>query len=184
VPLLLVTGNPGKLIEARRLAGSELVSIALDLPELQSLDLEDVLSAKSEAAFAAAGRPVVVEETGLELAAMNGFPGPLVRWMLEAMGAEGVARAAISLGDARAKAVCLLAWTDGSETVVGRGETSGVLVLPGRGSRGFGWDPVFQPEGESRTYGELDDAGKDALSHRGRAWRDLLSRLRGRRAFG
>jgi XTP/dITP diphosphohydrolase len=51
------------------------------------------------------------------------------------------------------------------------------LVLPPRGEQGFGWDPVFLPEGESRTYGELGPQEKDALSHRGRAWRDLLARL-------
>jgi XTP/dITP diphosphohydrolase len=120
----------------------------------------------------------VVEEAGLELAAMNGFPGPFVRWMLEAVGAEGVARTALGLGDARAKAVCRLAWSDGERTIVGRGETSGELVLPARGERGFGFDPVFQPDGDSRTFGEMDDAEKDALSHRGRAWRDLLRQLR------
>jgi non-canonical purine NTP pyrophosphatase (RdgB/HAM1 family) len=136
-----------------------------------------VLLAKAAAAFAAVGRPLVVEEAGLELPVWNGFPGPLVRWMLEAVGAEGIARAAVALGDPRARAVCALAWTDGERTIVGHGATAGRLVLPGRGTSGFGWDPVFQPEGERLTYGELDDAGKDRLSHRGRAWRDLLARL-------
>jgi non-canonical purine NTP pyrophosphatase (RdgB/HAM1 family) len=151
--------------------------VAVDLPEIQSLDLDEVLAAKAASAFAHVGRALVVEETGLELAALNGFPGPLVRWMLEAVGAEGIARAALALGEARARAVCLLAWTDGARTVVGRGETAGELVLPARGTHGFGWDPVFRPEGETRTYGEMSDGEKDALGHRGRAWRDLLARL-------
>ncbi len=176
-PLLFVTGNPGKLAEARRLAGRDLDSVALDLPELQSLDLEEVLAAKAAAAFAAVGRALIVEEAGLELAALNGFPGPLVRWMLEATGAEGIARTAQALGNPRARAVCALAWTDGRRTIVGRGATAGELVLPGRGERGFGWDPVFRPDGETRTYGELADHEKDALSHRGHAWRDLATHL-------
>ena len=153
--------------------------MALDLPEIQSLDLAEVLSEKCAAAFARLGRPLVVEETGLELAALSGFPGPLVRWMLDAIGAEGIARTALALGDARARAVCLLAWTDGARTVTGRGETAGDLVLPARGTHGFGWDPVFRPAGETRTYGEMSDAEKDARGHRGRAWRDLLARLDG-----
>jgi len=119
----------------------------------------------------------VVEETGLELAALNGFPGPLVRWMLEAVGAEGIARTALALGDPRARAVCLLAWTDGGRILIGRGETAGELVLPPRGARGFGWDPVFRPAGEERTYAEMSEAEKDAVGHRGGAWRDLLPRL-------
>ena len=120
----------------------------------------------------------LVEETGLELAAMNGFPGPLVKWMLEAVGAAGIARTALASGEPRAKAVCLLLWTDGRHTVLARGETSGDLVLPPRGANGFGWDPVFQPAGDTRTYGELPDEEKDRIGHRGRAWRDLLGRLR------
>jgi len=175
--LILVTGNPGKLAEARRLAGRGLEGVEVDLPEIQSLDLEEVLRAKLAAALEHRAGPLVVEETGLELAAWNGFPGPLVRWMLEAVGAEGIARAAIALGDPRARAVCLLAWGDGDRIVVGRGSTSGELVLPPRGENGFGWDPVFRPEGENRTYGELSDEEKDALGHRGRAWRDLLAQL-------
>jgi len=160
------------------LSSLPLDAVALDLPEVQSLDLSEVLRAKLGVAFAAVGEAVVVEETGLELAAMNGFPGPLVRWMLEALGPEGIARAALALGDPRAKAVCLLAWTDGATTVVGRGETKGRLELPPRGEGGFGWDPVFCPDGESRTYGEMSDDEKDAIGHRGRAWRDLLSQLK------
>jgi XTP/dITP diphosphohydrolase len=138
-----------------------------------------VLRAKLAAALAALGPPVVVEETGLELAALAGFPGPLVKWMLQAVGPEGIARTARALGDPRAKAVCLLAWSDGESVVLGRGETAGELVLPPRGESGFGWDPVFRPAGESRTYGELTDAEKDAGGHRGRAWRSLLTQLDG-----
>jgi len=178
--LVLVTGNRSKLAEARRLtaaSGQELEAVALDLPEIQSLDMEEVLRAKAQQAWEAVGRPVVVEETGLELAAMNGFPGPLVKWMLEAVGAEGIARAALALGDARARAVCLLLWTDGRRTEIARGETAGDLVLPPRGANGFGWDPVFRPSGEERTYGELPEEEKDRVGHRGRAWRELLSRL-------
>lgn len=151
--------------------------MAIDLPELQSLDLLEILEAKLAAALDRHPPPLVVEETGLELAAMNGFPGPLVRWMLEAVGAEGMARAAIALEDPRARAVCALAWGDGERVVVGQGAASGELVVPARGGIGFGWDPVFRPEGETRTYGEMSDAEKDAVGHRGRAWRDLLGRL-------
>jgi inosine triphosphate pyrophosphatase len=179
-PLLFVTGNSSKLAEARRLAavaGQMLEAIAVDLPEIQSLDMEEVLRAKAWHAWQSVQQAVVVEETGLELSALNGFPGPLVKWMLEAVGAEGIARTALALGDPRAKAVCLLMWTDGQRTVLARGETAGDLVLPPRGPNGFGWDPVFRPEGKIRTYGELPDDEKDRVGHRGRAWRDLLAKL-------
>jgi non-canonical purine NTP pyrophosphatase (RdgB/HAM1 family) len=177
LPHRLVTGNPGKLAEARRIVGAALEAVDLDLPEIQSLDLSEVLRAKSDAAFVAVGGPVIVEETGLELAGFRGFPGPLVKWMLAAVGAEGVARAAAATGDARATARCRLAAFDGLRRIEAEGWTAGRLVLPARGSRGFGWDPVFLPDGEARTYGELDDAEKDRLGHRGKAWRALLAQL-------
>ncbi|MEO8277494.1 MAG: non-canonical purine NTP pyrophosphatase [Thermoanaerobaculia bacterium] len=182
-PFVLVTGNRGKLLEARRLAGTgretleALQGVDLDLPEIQSLDMEEVLRGKAQFAWESVRRPLVVEETGLELAAMNGFPGPLVKWMLEAMGAEGIARTAIALGNSRARAVCLLLWTDGETSVLARGEAAGELVLPARGDRGFGWDPVFRPAGSPQTFAELSDAEKDRLGHRGSAWRELLRKL-------
>jgi len=175
--LALVTGNPGKLAEAWRLSSLPLEAVSIDLPELQSLDLHEVLRAKGEEAWRRVGRPLVVEETGLELAALNGFPGPLVKWMLKAIGPEGIAQLAERAGDTRATARCLLLYRDAERSVVAEGITAGHLVLPARGESGFGWDPVFQPDGHELTYGELQDAQKDAVSHRGRAWRALLSRL-------
>ncbi len=176
---VLVTANPGKLAEARRIFAGDLDSVAIDLPEIQSLDLEEVVRAKAEEAWRRVGRPLIVEETGLELAALNSFPGPLVKWMLAAVGAEGLANTALSLGDARVTARCLLLYRDQEDAVLAEGVCSGTLVLPPRGEGGFGWDPVFQPEGSARTFGELGGAEKDRLGHRGRAWRELLRRLHG-----
>jgi len=174
---VFVTGNRGKLEEARRIVGPALEGVELELPEIQSLDLRAVLRAKGEEAWRRLARPLVVEETGLELAALNGFPGPLVKWMLEAVGPEGIARVALALGDARATARCGLLFRDGGREAVAEGETHGTLVSPPRGGSGFGWDPVFVPEGEDRTYAELPPEVKDSIGHRGRAWRALLPKL-------
>lgn len=179
---VLVTGNRGKLAEARRLfaaAGDEttLEAVEIDLPEIQSLDLHEILRAKAAEAWRRLARPLVVEETGLYLPALAGFPGPLVKWMLEAVGAEGIARTARVLGDDRVEARCALLLLDGEREWLAEGATFGRLVLPARGPHGFGWDPVFLPDGESRTYGELPGPEKDRLGHRGRAWRALREQL-------
>lgn len=174
---VLVTGNPGKLEEARRLVGPALEAVSLDLPEPQSLDMIEILQAKADFAWQHVGRPLVVEETGLELLALRGFPGPLVKWWLHATGAEGLARTALALGEPTAVARCLLLHFDGEHSTMAEGETRGELVMPPRGEGGFGWDPVFRPEGEELTYGELEGAAKDEISHRGRAWRALLAKL-------
>ena len=184
---VLVTGNPHKRREAERILGRRLEAVALDLPEIQSLDLEAVLRAKGEEAWRRLGRPLVVEEAGLDLPALGGFPGPLVKWMIAAAGAAGLARTALALGDARATARCALLHRFGPrarDAVVAHGEVSGRLVLPPRGDGGFGWDPVFVPDGHERTSAEMGGAEKDAVSHRGRAWRALATRLRAGRGDG
>jgi non-canonical purine NTP pyrophosphatase (RdgB/HAM1 family) len=175
---VFVTGNPDKAAEARRIVGPTLQVESVDLPEIQSLDPHEVVRAKAREAFSQLRRAVVVEETSLELAALNGFPGPLVKWMLEAIGAEGISRSGRALGDERALARCLVLLYDGEREVVGVGLDPGRLVLPARGDAGFGWDFVFAPDGCDRTYAELGPDEKDARGHRGRAWRDLLAKLR------
>jgi inosine triphosphate pyrophosphatase len=179
-PFALVTGNPDKRAEAERILGRPVDAALVDLPEIQSLDLGEVLRAKAAEAWRLLGRPLVVEETGLELAALGGFPGPLVKWLLQAVGPEGIARVGLALGEPRVAARCMLAYTaNGSELVCAEGVTAGTLVLPARGEGGFGWDPVFLPEQETRTYGELPAAAKDRIGHRGRAWRALAHALSG-----
>lgn len=177
LPFVLVTGNRGKIAEARLALGADLEAVELDLPEIQSLDLIEVLRAKADEAWRQIGRPLVIEDVSLELQALNGFPGPLVKWMLQALGAEGLARAAHTLGDTRALARCGLLYRDAGRIVAAEGITEGELILPGRGVHGFGWDPVFLPDGETRTFAELTGKEKDAVSHRGRAWRELRKRL-------
>lgn len=172
-PFVLVTGNRGKIAEARLALEAEIEAVELDLPEIQSGDYLEVLRAKADEAWRRLGRPLVVEEAGLDLAALNGFPGPLVKWMLQAVGAEGISRTAAALGDTRAAARCFLLYKDGDREVVAEGRTEGSLVLPGRGTHGFGWDPVFLPEGSPVTFAELTGAEKDAVSHRGKAWREV-----------
>lgn len=167
---VLVTGNPSKLLEARRLF-PHLEAVEIDLPEIQSLDLDEVLRHKGRQAYDVIGAPVIVEETGLELPALGGFPGPLIKWMLQSVGPEGLARIAAAEGDPRARTTCALLYTDGEREITARGATAGRLVLPPRGAGGFGWDPVFQPDESSCTYGEMSPEEKDAISHRGHAWR-------------
>lgn len=175
--LRLVTGNSDKKREIERIVGRSLETVALDLPEIQSMDLTEVLRAKAAAGLEVAGSPLVVEEVGLEMAALGGFPGPLIKWLLEALGAEGLAGLAARLEEPAVLARCQVLWTDGDREVIGEGISRGRLVLPARGDTGFGWDPVFVPEGRERTCAELGDEIKDEIGHRGRAWRDLLSKL-------
>ena len=170
-----VTSNARKLAEARAILGATpaltLTSRALDLPELQG-EPEDVARAKARRAAVVVNGPALVEDTSLCYDALGGLPGVYVKWFLEKTGPEGLVDALAAYDDKSAEALCVLAYATGPtdeapRTFVGR--TRGRIVRP-RGSRDFGWDCVFEPEGRAETYAEMDAATKNSISHRYRAF--------------
>ena len=199
--MLLATRNAKKLVELRR------ILISSDITGVQVLGLDDVppfpqapetaatfeanALAKAQAAAAATGLATVADDSGLEVDALNGMPGVLsARWV----GRHGDDAANLQLvldqltdvpaGRRGAAFVCAAALvvpsgaqTLATQTVV-RGQWRGTLSCAARGSNGFGYDPIFVPDGDRRTSAELDPAEKDAASHRGRALRALLPALR------
>jgi XTP/dITP diphosphohydrolase len=175
-PLLLVTTRREKAEEARRM-GFPVEQEALDLPEPQALEPAEIVEAKARAAFERLRRPVLVEDSGLAIAAWGGFPGALVKWMERGVGLEGMARLLDGSADRSAVAVCAVAFFDGRDLIAARGEVPGSIAAAPRGSAGFGWDRLFVPAGETRTFAEMAPEEKDRVSHRRRAWEALASRL-------
>ena len=112
-----------------------------------------------------------------ELTALGGFPGPFIKFWEKLGGLESICRAMDGLKDRRATAVCaLVAYSEkGPQQFEGRAE--GTIASAPRGSNGFGWDAIFIPEGEARTWGEVSQAEKDARSHRRRAWELFAQRM-------
>ena len=179
--LVFVTSNLDKLREAETVLGISMTHRALDIEEIQSLDLEAVVRHKARSARALIDAPVLVEDTALGLEAMDGFPGPLVRWLLTAVGPEGIARIAGAFGDRRATVRCMACAADGTEEILGFGVVEGSIAPEPRGRGGFGWDSVFIPSaGGGRTYAEMDPAEKNRISHRRLALADLGGKLRRR----
>ena len=190
--LLLATRNPGKLVELRRmLSGFDVVGLAdvpefPEAPETGATFAENAL-AKARDAVAATGLPSVADDSGLAVDALNGMPGVLsARWSGGHGDDLGNLRLLLGqLGDVpderRGGAfVCAAALvTPGGEEVVVHGEWRGTIIREPRGSNGFGYDPIFVPDGETRTSAELTAEEKDAASHRGRALRALVPHLRG-----
>jgi len=176
--LVFVTSNLGKLREAEEVLGVSLRHRAMDLVEIQSLDVEEVVRHKAASALERIDGPVLVEDTSLELAGMNGFPGPLVRWLLASVGPEGIARLLQPFGERRATVRCLACAADGSEEHLGLGVVEGTVARTPRGRRGFGWDSVFCPEGGGgRTYAEMEPSEKNRISHRRKALEALKKAL-------
>ncbi|MEQ1503360.1 MAG: non-canonical purine NTP pyrophosphatase [Myxococcota bacterium] len=186
--MILVTSNENKWREAQRILDRPLDRVALELPEIQAAAIRDVAIAKARAAWAALGPPhggaqgrvVVVEDAGLELAAFGGFPGPFVKYWEALGGLDAICRSLDGTSTRAATAVCVLALCDGDEVLVAEGRVDGEIAKAPRGANGFGWDPIFVPAGETRTYAELGRDEKDARSHRRRAWEALRARTGGR----
>lgn len=175
---VFVTGNEHKLTEARQILGLDLDRVDLDLDEPQGLDVLAVARVKARLAAAALGRPVLVEDTSLELAALGGFPGPLVRWLLQSAGAASIPRLLAGFDDHRAVAHCVAVARDGASEWIGDGRVPGIIVAAPRGTTGFGWDVVFAPDwGGGRTYAEMTPGEKNSRSHRRLAFEALRTRL-------
>jgi XTP/dITP diphosphohydrolase len=174
---VFVTSNKNKWLEAQRILGYALERAELELDELQAETVSAVALAKARAAYAQLGRPVIVEDAGIELSGLGGFPGPFIKYWEKLGGLESICRAADGLGNRRVRAVCALGVCSdrGSDVVVG--SIDGLLSVHPRGANGFGWDAIFVPQGEGRTFGEMTAAEKDARSHRRKAWELLRERL-------
>ena len=185
--LVLASHNPGKLREIEALLrphGVDVVSAgALGLPEPgeDAPDFAGNARIKALAAATATGLPALSDDSGFCVAALNGDPGVLsARWAGESKD-FGAAMALVherlgATADRRAwfvAALCL-AWPDGhAETFLGR--IDGITVWPPRGAKGFGYDPMFQADGASLTFGEMDPDEKHAISHRARAFAQVLA---------
>ena len=165
--LTFVTSSPHKHREAEAILGVPLERAVLDIVELQGLDVVAVARDKARTAYGLLARPVLVEDTSLELVALGGFPGPLVRWLLESAGPAAIPRLLDGFGDRSARARCAAVAWDGTREWFGVGEVAGAIAPEPRGRGGFGWDVVFAPDwAGGRTYAELPAEEKNARSHR------------------
>ena len=185
--LVIATHNPGKLREIAALIApfgvTALSAGALGLaePEETGATFEANAALKAHAAAEAAGLPALADDSGLVVPALGGDPGIYsARWAGPdkdfALAMRRVEEALAGRTDRRAYfvAVLALAWPDGHLEGF-RGEAHGTLVWPPRGERGFGYDPMFLPDGRVLTYGEMDPDEKHRISHRAMAFRQLVA---------
>jgi len=171
--LILVSTNPNKGIEAERILGQSVLRVSLNLPEIQAATVEEITRYKLETAKSKGYKRLIVEDVSLGFDELGNFPGPYVRWLLEAAGGKGLAAIAYALNNRAARAQCCVGYWDGSQVRIFLGETQGEILVKPRGERTFGWDAWFQPDGSEKTFAELTPEEKDAVSHRGRAYRKL-----------
>ncbi|MCK6451206.1 MAG: RdgB/HAM1 family non-canonical purine NTP pyrophosphatase [Alphaproteobacteria bacterium] len=189
--LVIATHNPGKLKEMAELLGPygfDCVGAgALDLPEPEETGDSFVANAelKARAAARGSGLMALADDSGVVVPALGGEPGiHSARWAEGPGGRDfrrAMERVARALGDnpdrrAYFLSVLSLAWPDGRVRSF-EGRVHGTLVWPPRGDRGFGYDPMFQPDGHAGTFGEMEPTAKHRISHRAEAFRKLVAAM-------
>lgn len=185
--LVVATHNPGKLREIAELLqpyGQQTASagdLGLPEPEENAPDFVGNARIKALAAATASSLPALADDSGFCVAALGGAPGVhSARWAGPRKDfAAAMAQVQAKLGEAADRrawfvAALCLAWPDG-HTATFLGRVDGEAVWPPRGDRGFGYDPMFLPRGLTQTFGELEPARKHAISHRARAFAQLVA---------
>jgi XTP/dITP diphosphohydrolase len=204
--LRYVTTNPGKVREAERyLPDGSVERLDFDYPEIQAPELGPIAAQGAREAYRHAGEPVLVDDAGLFVEGLDGFPGPYSSYVEETLGIDRVHEIAADLDDRRAAFRCVLGYCDGDDFAaspdpIDRGDRNAAAAagpdgddpdggdfetstdalpvklfegyVPGRivasrGEGGFGYDPIFEHDGQ--TFAEMDTDRKNAVSHRGRA---------------
>lgn len=173
--LTFATSNGGKVEEAREILDLEIKQENIDLREIQAIETDETAEEKARQAYEETGKPVIVDDTGLFLEEWEGFPGALVKWALKSKGADGICKMAEDDNAATARTSIGLC-KDGKVEVF-TGEVKGRITDRPRGEDGFGWDPVFIPEGYDQTFAEMDAKEKNQISMRKKALQKLKVHL-------
>jgi XTP/dITP diphosphohydrolase len=174
--VLFATSNRGKLEEARTILA--LFGIAVEQfdgkgTEIQADTNSEVAAFASRGAARSAGRAVLVEDAGLYVDSLGGFPGPYSAYAFKTIGVAGIIALVKPPPSARvAEFVSSLAYCEpGGEPSLFEGTVKGTITRRPRGRKGFGFDPIFVPDGRAMTFGEMDLEEKCAASHRGSSMR-------------
>lgn len=175
--LCLITGNAGKAREFEQLLGQPIDHQKLSLVEPQALDVHAVSEQKAAQAYAILGRPVLVDDTALVVEEWNGLPGALIAWFLDSVGCEGLLAMAQSLKNRTATVTTALGYADENGVRVFTGTVRGKLPTEPRGEEGFGYDPIFIPDGAGKTFAEMTAEEKNQISMRKLAVDELRREL-------
>jgi len=173
--LTFITGNAEKVAQLSRHFSLPIDHQKLDVPEIQSSDVREVASHKAIKAYEMLGSPVLVEDTSLTFNAFEKLPGPFVKWFLESVGKEGMTRMLDGFDDRSAIAEVCFAVCDESGVHLFDGMTEGSIAERPRGNTGFGWDPVFIPNGYTETWGQMTHEQQHVTSMRRIALQKLQS---------
>ena len=175
--ILFITSNQGKFEEAREISrryGFNIEWLRKEYEEVQGSDLEEIARKSAELLAVQIKEPFFIEDSGLFVDALKGFPGPYSSYVFKTIGNEGILKLMEGLDNRKAKFVAVIAYFDGNDVSTFKGEVSGEIAMEKRGEKGFGYDPIFEYEG--RTFAEMGEE-KNEVSHRRKALEGFFSSL-------
>ena len=164
--ITLITSNPFKAEQLGQHLNAPVLHQKVDLAEIQSLDLQEIVEHKARSAYELVKKPVLVEDTALTFKALGKLPGPLIKWFLTELDNPGLTRLLDGYPDRSATAEVLFGLCDGPRVQFFAGSMEGEIATKPRGKGGFGWDPIFIPQGCQKTWGEMDAEEQKATSMR------------------
>jgi len=181
--LTFVTSNPHKFAEARRILKGFGVNIAhakLSYPEIRGDDPAEIAADSVRKLKGKVKPPFFVEDTGLFVETLNGFPGAYAAWALKKIGLQGFLRLMKGAKGRKAAFRTAVALYDGKKVVVFTGETKGSIARAEKGRGGFGYDPIFIPRGSAETFAQMQTEEKNGISHRKKALEKMARHLKRR----
>ncbi|OGD98378.1 hypothetical protein A3A49_01415 [Candidatus Curtissbacteria bacterium RIFCSPLOWO2_01_FULL_38_11b] len=172
-----VTSNKNKAREITEILSSGIKINEVELPEIQSLNLDEVIAAKARAAYRKIKKPVLVEDISFEIKALKGLPGTFIKFFLQTLGTEGTVKL-VGRSKTDTTVTAAIAIYDGKNFKIFKGKVSGTLSKKDKGIHGFGFDKVFIPKGYKHTYAQMPPSLKNEISHRAKALRKAKTYLK------
>lgn len=157
MPITFITGNQSKADYLARYLGLPVSHIKLDLDELQSMDLKEIVGHKVRQAYDKIKTPVIVEDVSLEFEALGGLPGPFIKFFVERMPFESIC-SMLDGKSRKATAKCVFGYYDGVMLQLFEGAMEGEVPQAPMGEGGYGWDKIFIPVGYTQTRAQMNEA--------------------------
>ena len=163
--IIFVTGNKHKISDAQKILGFKLNHKDIDLDEIQELDSDKVSNHKVLQAYTIVKQPVVVFDQSIYISCLNDFPGPLIKWFWKIVTLEKICEIANHFNNHKISTKTTITYYDGKEIRHFYGIIKGLIPSEPKGESGFGWDPIFIPEGYDKSFAEISNEEKNKISH-------------------
>ncbi len=179
--LKVITSNPGKVAEYQKAfdeLGIEMEHYRLPYDEVQTFDLEEVVEKGMDEIISKGVRNFIIDDTGLFIDSLKGFPGVWSAFVQKTIGNPGILKLMEGVKDRGAEFRCCIGCDIDGRRIVVTGVCRGFITDSEQGSEGFGYDPIFSPDGKL-TFSEMSIEDKNRISHRGNAVRALIEQIKG-----